>query len=97
MQVEILYFADCPNHLPAVQRVEEVLRQEGLAAEIRQVEVPDAESAQQLHFLGSPSIRVNGQDVDPRARACQDFGMMCRTGLPSHDLIRSAIRLSQEL
>ena len=65
MKVEILYFSGCPNHVPAVDRVREVLQQEGTPADMVEVEVKDAATAQQVGFLGSPSIRVDGQDVEP--------------------------------
>ena len=54
MRVEILYLLGCPNHVPAVDRVREVLRQEGTPAEMVEVEVKDAATAQQVGFLGSP-------------------------------------------
>lgn len=100
MKIEVLYFSGCPNHAPAVDRVKEALRAECVSGEIVETEVPDAETAQRLRFLGSPSIRVNGLDIEPPARSRTEFGMMCRTyadgschnGLPSHELIRSALR-----
>ena len=61
MKVEILYFSGCPNHLSAIDRVREVLAQEGTAADIIEIEVKEAATAQQISFLGSPSIRVNGR------------------------------------
>jgi hypothetical protein len=100
MKIEVLYFSGCPNHAPAVERVREALRDEGLSGEIAEIEVPDTETAQRLRFLGSPSIRVNDLDIEPEARSRAVFGMMCRTytdacctsGLPSGELIRSALR-----
>ena len=100
MKIEVLYFSGCPNHAPAVERVQEALRAEGLSAGIAEIEVPDTETAQRLQFLGSPSIRVNGLDVEPEARSRTEFGMMCRTyadgrrqaGLPSREMVRSALR-----
>ena len=100
MKIEVLYISGCPNHTPALERVKEALREERLSAEIGDIEVPDAEAAQRLRFLGSPSIRVDGLDIEPEARSRADFGMMCRTytdargttGLPSRELIRSALR-----
>ena len=96
MKIEVLYFEGCPNQGAAVGSVREVLRQEGLeSAVVEQIEVPDAERARQWKFLGSPSIRVNGRDIEPGAREDQGFGYMCRTyqgGLPSEELIRRAIR-----
>jgi hypothetical protein len=100
MKIEILYFSGCPNHAPAVDRVREVLAQEGTPAEMVEVEVKDAATAQQVGFLGSPSIRVDGQDVEAAARAVRAFGTMCRTyndggqraGVPPPEWIRAAVR-----
>lgn|SRR5258708_772515 len=100
MTVEVLYFEGCPNHQPAVERVQAILREEGISSQISQVEVPDSETARQLRFLGSPSIRVNGVDVEPGAAQSEAFGLACRTyqagcchsGVPSPEVIRQAIR-----
>ena len=74
MKIEILYFADCPNYLPTVERVREALQMECASAEIRHVEVRDAADAATRGFLGSPSIRINGADVvaGSNANACLD-------------------------
>src|SRR5713226_5043154 len=100
MKVEILYFAGCPNHLPAVVRALEVLRQEGAPAEVVEVEVKDAAAARVTRFLGSPTIRIDGSDVEPAARSAQVFGLACRTyindgyraGVPPIEWIRAAVR-----
>jgi hypothetical protein len=42
------------------------------------VEVHDAEAAQRLRFLGSPSVRVDGRDVEPGAEARTDYDLSCR-------------------
>jgi hypothetical protein len=100
MKVEILYFSGCPNHVPAVKRVREVLQQEGTPADMVEIEVKDAVAAQQIRFLGSPTIRIDGQDVERGARGVRVFGMICRTyidkgrctGLPPRECIRAAVR-----
>lgn len=100
MRIEVLYFDGCPNHKPAIERVQEVLLEEGMSAEVLEVNVSDASIAQEVRFLGSPSIRVNGLDVEPEARAAREYGMMCRTyavngrreGLPAREMLRQAIR-----
>ena len=100
MKVDVLYFSGCPNHVPAVERVREALRDEGLMGEIVEIEVADPETAQHMKFLGSPSIRVDGLDIETEARSAKEFGLMCRTyavngrreGLPSSDMLRRAIR-----
>jgi len=100
MKIEVLYFDGCPNHKPAVERVHQLLVEEGVSAEVAEVNVSDESIAQKVGFLGSPSIRVNGLDIEPEARAARDYGMMCRTyavsgrreGLPSREMLRQAIR-----
>src|SRR5713226_5462504 len=104
MKIEVLYFEGCPNHRPAVERVKEVLTEEGLTAEVVEVNVPDEAAAQSLGFLGSPTIRVNGLDIEPAARSSKDYGMTCRTytdsgrreGIPSRQLIRRALQGAAE-
>lgn len=100
MKIEILYFSGCPHHAPAVERVREVLAQEGAAAEMVEIAVNDIAAAQRIGFLGSPTIRVDGQDVEPAARTERAFGLSCRTytddgrrtGAPPRAWIRAAVR-----
>jgi len=92
MNVEVLYFAGCPNHPPAVGRLRSVIEQEGISAEIIEREVTDPTPD---GFLGSPTIRVNGTDIDPAQRSSASIGLACRCyegGLPSVEMIRAALR-----
>ena len=68
MQIDILYFDGCPNHQPTAYLVQDVVRTLGVDATIREVEVRYAEEAERLRFFGSPTIHVNGRDVDPAVR-----------------------------
>lgn len=77
-RVEILYFEGCPNHEPALALVERVAAALGVEPEIELVEVPDTESAARHRFLGSPTVRVNGRDVEPGAEERRDFAFSCR-------------------
>jgi hypothetical protein len=76
--VEILYFDGCPNHESAIAFVERISRELGIEPELRLVNVPSQEAAEQLRFLGSPTIRVDGVDVDPHAEASAEYGLSCR-------------------
>jgi hypothetical protein len=99
VKVEILYFSGCPNHVPALERVREVLRQEETTADLFEIEVKDVATAEIFGFLGSPSVRVDGQDIEPAVRGNNGFGMMCRTyiyrgqrsGVPPQEWIRAAL------
>jgi hypothetical protein len=98
-RVEILYFEECPNHKPARALVERIAVELGVEPEIHVVEVPDADAAMQLRFLGSPTVRVNGRDVEPGAEERGDFILSCRvyrseresSGQPEERWIREAL------
>ena len=102
MKIEILYFDQCPNHGPTIERVKDVLCEEGQAADVVEVNVQDDATARSLGFLGSPTVRIDGLDIEPSTRTSKDFGLMCRTyidggnqvGIPPLDLIRTALRAS---
>jgi hypothetical protein len=82
--VQILFFEGCPNHEQAQELVEQVARELGLQLEIALVEVPDSETAERLRFLGSPTIRVDGRDVEPGADERQEFALSCRVYRSEH-------------
>ena len=63
--VEILTFEGCPHAEPAIALVERVLGASGIDATLRRVDIPDPEAAAAHRFLGSPTIRVNGRDIEP--------------------------------
>ena len=67
MNVEVLYFEGCPNHLPAVERVQAVLREEGISGQVRQVEVPDSLSSEQRKIL-EEFARVSGDTDQPMSK-----------------------------
>jgi hypothetical protein len=77
-RVELLYFDGCPNHEPARALVERLATQLRIAPEIELVEVADPEAAVALRFLGSPTVRVNGRDVEPGADERRDYAFSCR-------------------
>jgi len=104
MKIEILYLAGCPNHPTAVARVSDILRQEIVSAELIEIEIQDAANAERVRFLGSPSIRIDGRDVEPAARSSRAFGFGCRTyiekgsraGVPPVELIRAAVEEAKQ-
>lgn len=98
-QVEVLLFEGCPNAEPARELVERVAAELNLAPEVRFVVVPDAEAAERMRFLGSPTIRVNGRDIEPGADERSDYALSCRvyrtatgvSGRPDDDWLRVAL------
>lgn len=102
MQIEILSVSNCPNHTVAVQRLREILSSEDFVKFVSEILVGDAETAQLLRFPGSPTVRINGQDVEPLSGNARSFGLMCRSysdgsGAPSVQRLRAAIEKARGL
>jgi hypothetical protein len=100
MRVSFLFYEDCPSHEMALERLHEVLAEQGIDTDVEVVEVKSEEQAQELLFVGSPTILVNGRDIDPRP-SDSHYALTCRayrleedgriSPLPSRDMIRRAI------
>jgi len=80
----------------ALQRLREILSPERFQKQVSEILVNDVATAQSLKFLGSPTIRIDGHDVEPQSEQAASFGLMCRlysdgTGVPSRQALRAAI------
>ena len=98
MKIEIFYFEGCPHYKPASERLRGVIHQEGISADVNEIEVPNEAAAKELDFVGSPTIRVNGVDIEPASRSAGGTGFACRCypgGLPSTQMILAALREAQ--
>lgn len=99
MKIELLTFEGCPNAQSARELVERVVAESRAEAEIAYVDVPDAETAERLRFLGSPTIRVDGRDIEPGADERTAYVLACRvyrteeavTGVPDDRWLRDAL------
>jgi hypothetical protein len=100
MKIELLHIADCPNTEAARGLLIEALRELRLSEEISEIEVCDSAQAEALAFAGSPTIRVDGKDVETTLPSQDSYALSCRTyvidgtrhGFPSDEIIRKAIR-----
>jgi hypothetical protein len=77
MRIEFLYWDGCPSHPEAEALLREVLRARGLDAEVDRREVTSQEEAESERFPGSPTIRVDGRDVDPAGAGARP-ALTCR-------------------
>jgi hypothetical protein len=76
-RIELLWWEECPSHPRALAELREVLDGLGLdpdAVEVRHVGTDDEAAAE--GFPGSPTIRVEGRDVQPAAD--EPSGLTCR-------------------
>jgi hypothetical protein len=78
MRVEVLYFDGCPHHEALQGHLRELVASSGVDAQIELVRVEDLDTAERNRFLGSPTVRVGGEDVEPGASRRTDFGLKCR-------------------
>jgi hypothetical protein len=98
-RIEILSFDGCPNVRAAEELVGRVTEELGIKADVERVFVESPEVAERAHFLGSPSIRVNGHDIEPGAEGRTDFSYSCRVyrtssgvaALPEEGWLRSLL------
>ena len=99
MRIELLYYPECPSHERALELIQQALREEGQQAEIDIVRIDTQEQADADRFIGSPTIRINGRELQPQPNL--PYRLTCRTfihedgrlsPLPSLTMLREAIR-----
>jgi len=94
LRVEVLVFEGCPHAREAYELATSVTGRLSPDAEVRRVLVASDEEAMRLGFLGSPTIRVNGEDIE--GRRGESSGLTCRIyegggGVPPRWLIEAAL------
>ena len=82
MKIELLYWDGCPSHPEALELLQTVLAERGLDATVELREVRTDEEAQTLRFPGSPTIRVDGRDVDAAGAQARP-ALTCRIYYPA--------------
>ena len=101
--VEVLTFEGCPHAEPALALVTRVVAESGVGATVCRVDVPDSEAAAAQRFLGSPTIRVNGRDIEPGVGERDAYVLSCRVyrtdgglkGEPDERWLRDALHADE--
>jgi len=99
VEIELLYFELCPHYEIALKYLQEVIKEKELDVPVKVVKIRNDREAIENKFLGSPTIRINGRDIEPGAQEKEDFSMRCRFYLeggevmkfPSKNMVRRAI------
>jgi hypothetical protein len=100
VRIELLYFDGCPNHEALLPRLREVVADTGVSANVHLRRITDDRVAVHERFLGSPTVRIDGRDVEPDAEYRTDYGMKCRlyrttaglSGQPPEKWLRAALQ-----
>jgi len=86
--VEFLWFQDCPNQEAARALLHEVIDDVAPGTTVSDIDATDPEVAKSLRFPGSPTIRVDGIDVDPAFIDPGDYTPRCRLFRTESGIVR---------
>ncbi len=96
--IRLLYFEGCPNYDDALRIIKEVCHELNIPEDkIEIIEVNSLEEAVKYRFLGSPTVQVNGLDVeetrikDLPVFSCRIYPDNPNSGYPSKAMIKRAI------
>ena len=77
-RVELLYWDGCPSHPQALADLRDAMQEVGLDPDTILIrEVDTDQRAERERFVGSPTIRVDGEDIDPPP-GDEPVGLTCR-------------------
>jgi hypothetical protein len=93
MRVELLYADGDPAAMPARQHLVEVLTEDAFETPIQMIAIASLDDAALLDMRGTPTIRIDGADIDPAwdgpvGLAARDYGA---GPVPDKPLIRRAV------
>ncbi|HKA19289.1 MAG TPA: hypothetical protein VKN18_13450 [Blastocatellia bacterium] len=96
LTIELLYFDSCPSYTKALANIRDALRETHLKAHLKLTNVDSEAKAQRVGFQGSPSIRINGKDLEGRD---EGFSFSCRlyrlngttSNVPSKETIKAKL------
>jgi hypothetical protein len=77
MRVELLFWEGCPSHARALSELRAAMTELSLEPEEIVIREIDTEAAATVErFVGSPTIRIDGVDIEPPAD--EPSGLTCR-------------------
>lgn len=100
MQIQFLYWEDCPSHEDGLARLRQVMAELGIDTPVEIIEIETEEQAAHWHFVGSPTILIDGVDLVPPPPDAR-YHLTCRayqlengriSPLPSPSMIATALR-----
>jgi hypothetical protein len=77
MRVELLFWDGCPSHPKALAVLRDAMRDLGVdASSVAIREIATDADAEHERFVGSPTIRIDGIDIQPPGD--EPYGLTCR-------------------
>jgi len=97
--VEILYTDACPFWKETLKTINEVMKELNISLTVKNTKITTDEEAKRHKFPGSPTIRINGVDIDSAAKettgyiGCRIYMYEGRTyEYPPKQMIKTAIK-----
>lgn len=98
LTIDLLYFDGCPSYRQAWNDILDVLVEEKKDASVRLIAVEDVDRAEELRFAGSPTVKINGRDIEDYQGAgviaCRVYKENNGKGWPSKQLLRENIKVA---
>lgn len=103
IKIEFLYWEACPSHERALVLLREAMQEQSIHAPIEMIRIESDDEARQHQFFGSPSIRINGEDIVPILKGTTEPALTCRayrrpdgkiSPLPPIEFIKAALKRS---
>ncbi len=98
--ITLLFFSGCPNTSETEQLINEIIEEYQLRdTKFEIVKVDDQKEAEKYNFLGSPTVQINGLDIERKRREDKPF-FGCRlyqigrgsSGTPPKELLLDALK-----
>jgi len=67
MKIQLLYILDCSWCLKTKELIKDSLKELGAKADVEEILIDSDEKAKKYKFVGSPTIRINGKDIQEQA------------------------------
>jgi hypothetical protein len=105
IEIDFLYWSECPSHSEAWDALQRLLAEIGVSATVNRRVIQTDEEAAQVCFIGSPTIRVSGHDVDPQTPIDAPARLTCRlyfredgrpSAIPTETMLRNALELARK-
>ena len=93
VSLEFQYFEGCPNHIKMWNNISESIKDLEDKIELKKVLVEDEATAKQVGFCGSPTLLINGEDIEGVPTPAEP-SLACRFyigGVPGADVIKKII------
>jgi hypothetical protein len=78
VNIGVLFIEGCPSVLSIANNIKEVIAEEAVDADISFILIETLEDAKRLHFTGSPTVRINGMDIESSMQTVKDYGLRSR-------------------